>query len=112
MEVQAVTKFVRISPEKARHVARLLQGKSVADAMAIVELVPRKAARLLAKTLHSAVSNAENNNDLDRKNLTVKSAEIGVGPIIKRFRTKARGMAGKIRKRTSHFKIILTDENA
>ena len=111
MEVQAVTKFVRISPEKARHVARLLQGKSATDALAIVELVPRKAARLMGKTLRSAVANAENNNDLNRDKLTVKSAEVGVGPIIKRFRTKARGMAGKIRKRTSHFKIILTDES-
>ena len=110
MEVQAVTKYVRISPEKARHVARLLPGKSVEDALAIVDLVPRKAARLLGKTLRSAVANAENNNDLRRENLVVKSAEVGPGPIIKRFRTKARGMAGKIRKRTSHFRIILTDE--
>ncbi len=112
MEVQAVTKFVRISPEKARHVARLLQGKSAEDALAIVALVPRKAARLLGKTLRSAVANAENNNDLRLENLTVKSAEIGAGPIIKRFRTKARGMAGKIRKRTSHFRIVLTDGKA
>ena len=112
MEVQAVTKYVRISPEKARHVARLLQGKSADDAMSIVNLVPRKAARLLGKTLRSAIANAENNNDLRREDLIVKSAEIGTGPIIKRFRTKARGMAGKIRKRTSHFKIVLTDERA
>lgn len=110
MEVRAITKFVRISPEKARQVARLLQGRSVTDALATVDLVPRKAARLLGKTLRSAVANAENNFDLKRDNLTVKSALVGPGPTLKRFRTKARGMAGKILKRTSHFTIILTDE--
>ena len=110
MEVQAVTKFVRISSEKARHVARLLQGKSVRDALAVVDLVPRKAARLLGKTLRSAVANAENNFDLKRDSLTVKAAFIGQGPTLKRFRPRARGMAGKILKRTSHFTIILTDE--
>ena len=110
MEVRAITKFVRISPEKARHVARLLQGKSVSDALAVVDLVPRKAARLLGKTLRSAVANAENNFDLRRDNLTVRMALVGSGPTLKRFKTKARGMAGKILKRTSHFTIILTDE--
>jgi len=110
MEVQAITKFVRISPEKARHVARLLQGKTVVEALAVVDLVPRKAARLLGKTLRSAVANAENNRDLKRDNLTVKEALVGPGPTLKRFRTRARGMAGRICKRTSHFTVVLTDE--
>ena len=110
MDVQAVTKFVRISPEKARHVARLLQGKTASEALAVVDLVPRKAARLLGKTLRSAVANAENNFDLRLDNLTVKSALIGPGPTLKRFRPRARGMAGRICKRTSHFTIILTDD--
>lgn len=110
MDVQAITKFVRISPEKARQVARLLQGKTAPEALAVVDLVPRKAARLLGKTLRSAVANAENNFDLKRDNLTVKTAMVGPGPTLKRFRTKARGMAGRICKRTSHFTIILTDE--
>jgi large subunit ribosomal protein L22 len=110
MEVKAVTKYVRISPEKARHVARLLQGKSVEEALSIVELVPRKAARLLGKTLKSAVANAENNKNLNRSDLRVKEALVGPGPVIKRFRTKARGMAGRILKRTSHFTVVLTNE--
>ena len=110
MEVRAVTKFVRISPEKARHVARLLQGKSATEALGIVDLIPRKAARLMAKTLRSAIANAENNFDLDRENLVVKEATVGVGPTMKRFRPKARGMAGRILKRTSHFKIVLTND--
>jgi len=109
MEVRALTKNVRISPEKARHVSRLIQGKSAVEALAIVELSPRKAADLIGATLRSAVANAENNHDVNRKNLTVKAALVSPGPIIRRFRPKARGSAGRIRKRTSHVEIILTD---
>lgn len=110
MEVQAITKYVRISPEKARQVARLLQGKPVREALATVDLIPRKAARLMGKTLRSALANAENNFDLNRDSLVVKTAVVGPGPIMKRFRARARGMAGKIQKRTSHFRIVLSDE--
>jgi large subunit ribosomal protein L22 len=109
MEVRALTKNVRISPEKARHVTRLIQGKRVVEALAIVELSPRKAAALLGDTLRSAVANAENNHDLKRQDLTVKVATASPGPIIKRFRPKARGSAGRIRKRTSHFEVVLSD---
>ena len=109
MEVQAITKNVRISPEKARQVSRLIQGKPVSEALAITDLSPRKAARLIGKTLRSAIANAENNHDLKRDALEVKFALVGPGPILKRFRPRARGSAGKIQKRTSHFTIILTD---
>ena len=109
MEVQAITKYVRISPEKARHVARLIHGKSVNEALAICELSPRKAARLLGKTLKSAIANAEYKS-MNRDNLVVKSAEVGPGPTMKRFIAKARGSAGRIRKRTSNFRIILTEQ--
>lgn len=109
MNVQAVTKFVRISPEKAIQVARLLSGKSVDEALAITAVSPRKAARLFEKTLRSALANAENNFELDRESLVVEKAHVGPGPMLKRFRPKARGMAGRIRKRTSHFTVVLTD---
>ena len=109
MEVRALTKNVRISPEKARHVSRVIQGKSVVEALAIVELSPRKAAALIGATLRSAVANAENNCDVNRKALVVKAALVSPGPIIKRFRPKARGSAGRIRKRTSHIEVILSD---
>ena len=109
MEIRAYTKNVRISPEKARHVSRIIQGKSAVEALAIVSLSPRKAAGLIGDTLRSAVANAEINNGLDRKELTVKAALVSPGPIIKRFRPKARGSAGRIRKRTSHLEVILTD---
>lgn len=110
MEVRALTKNVRIAPEKARHVSRLIQGKPVVEALAIVELVPRKAARLIGDTLRSAVANAENNADLNRNDLVVKMAAVSPGPIIRRFRPKARGSAGRIRKRTSHLEVVLTDK--
>ena len=109
MEVRALTKNVRISPEKARHVSRLIQGKSVVEALAIVDLSPRKAAVLIGKTLRSAIANAENNCDVNRKALTVKAALVSPGPIIRRFRPKARGSAGRIRKRTSHLEVVLSD---
>ena len=111
MEVSSVSRFVRISPEKARQVARLIQGKAVEEAMVEVDLIPRKAARLISKTLRSAVANAENNHDLKRANLVVKTAVVGPGPSLKRFKAKARGMAGRIRKRSSHLTVILAEKN-
>ena len=111
MEVQSVSKYLRMSPEKAREVGRLLQGKPVPEALAMVAMIPRKAARSFEKALKSAVANAENNLGLKREDLLVKQATVAPGPIIKRFQPKARGMAGRIRKRTSHIRIVVTDES-
>ncbi len=110
MEVRAVTKYVRISPLKAQDFSHVIQGKPALEALAIAELSPRKAARLFAKTLRSALANAENNHELKKDALKVKQAVANPGPMLKRFRPKARGMAGRIRKRMSHFTVILTDE--
>ena len=112
MEKLAVTKNVRISAFKAREVARLIQGKTAVEAMNMLALIPRKAAELIGKTLKSAVANAENAEQgaVDRSRLVVKEAVIGEGPTLKRFQPKARGSAGHIRKRTSHIRIIVSDE--
>ena len=83
MEVRALTRNVRISPEKARHVSRLIQGKSAVEALAIVELSPRKAAGLLGDTLRSAVANAENNLDVNRKELTSAALKRRTSSIIR-----------------------------
>ena len=109
MEKQAISKYVRISPFKARQVSRLIQKKPVVEAISLLDFTPRKAGHLIGKTLKSAVANAENDSNwhVSKEELYVKSAEIGEGPTIKRFRPKARGMAGKIRKRTSHIKIVV-----
>jgi large subunit ribosomal protein L22 len=112
MEARAITKYVRISPYKARHITRLIQGKPVPEALGLLDVVPRKAARLVAKTLRSAVANAANheNNPAEEGDLVVKEAVIGEAATMKRYRPKARGMAGRIRKRTSHIRITVTDE--
>lgn len=113
MQARAISKYVRISPFKARQVTRLIQGKPVPAALALVDLIPRKAARLVAKTLRSAVANAENDESghpVSADRLLVREAVIGEGPVMRRIRPKARGMTGQIRKRTSHIRIIVTDE--
>jgi large subunit ribosomal protein L22 len=109
MEVKAVTKYVRLSPRKARDMARAIQGLAVADAIKTVEFSERKAARQLEKTIRSAVANAENNAKLSADDLRVKEATIGEGPAMKRFWARSRGMVSRIRKRTSHITIVLSD---
>jgi large subunit ribosomal protein L22 len=111
MEKLAIAKYVRIAPSKAREVARLIQGKPAVQAMTTVSLIPRKAARLIEQTLKSAIANAENDekNGVDRSRLFVKKAVIEEGPTMKRFIPKARGSAGRIRKRSSHIRIIVSD---
>jgi large subunit ribosomal protein L22 len=112
MEAKAISKYLRVSPFKTREVTRLIQGKPAVDALNMVDLIPKKAARLVGKTLRSAIANAENDERgaaVTVQQLTVKEAVVGEGPTLKRFRPKARGMAGRIRKRTSHIRIIVAD---
>ncbi len=114
MEARALSKYVRVSAFKARQVTRVIQGKPALEALDMVDLIPRRAARLVAKTLRSAVANAENDERggaVVVGDLFVKEAVVGEGPTMKRFRPKARGMAGRILKRTSHIKIVVTDED-
>ncbi len=110
MQVRSTYRFARISAFKAREVTREIQGLPASDALNLLRFVPKKAAGLVRKTLASAVANAENNNNLNVENLVIQEAVVGEGPTAKRFQPKARGSAGPIRKRTSHIKIILTDE--
>ncbi len=108
MEVQAITKYERISPKKAREVARCIQGKPAGEALEMLQFIPRKAARLLRKTLHSAVANAENNHNLTSDRLVVRRALVEEGPRLKRFRPGARGSPKPYQKRTSHLRVILS----
>ncbi|MFZ4774951.1 MAG: 50S ribosomal protein L22 [Terrimicrobiaceae bacterium] len=110
MQVKSIYKFARISAFKAREVTRAIQGLPATDALDILRFTPKKAALLITKTLKSAIANAENNNSLNAANLVIKEAVVGEGPTFKRSQPKARGSAGPIRKRTSHIRIILTDE--
>jgi large subunit ribosomal protein L22 len=109
MEVQAITRNVRMSAQKVREVVRQIQGLNALQAQAVLDHVPRKSARLVAKTLRSAIANAENNAGLKPETLRVKSAVAGTATSMKRFTPKARGSAGPIIKRSSHIKIVLSD---
>jgi large subunit ribosomal protein L22 len=109
MEVSATTKYVRMSPLKARGVASEIRGLSVTDALRVTEFNARKAAFQIGKTLKSAIANAENNEGVSVDQLYVKDAYVGGGPVLKRFRPRARGSASGIRKPTSHVTIVLTD---
>ncbi|MBN8708523.1 MAG: 50S ribosomal protein L22 [Verrucomicrobia bacterium] len=110
MQVKSIYRNARISAFKAREVTREIQGLPATDALDLLRFVPKKAAELIFKTLSSAIANAENNNNLNVANLVVQEAVVGEGPTFKRFQPKARGSAGPIRKRTSHIRIVLTDE--
>ena len=90
MEVQALTRNARMSPKKVREVARTIQGRMANDAVEYLTLIPRKSARLIVKTLKSAIANAEHNENVASDTLTVKSAVVENGPVLKRFKAGAR----------------------
>ena len=110
MQVKAYTKYARMSPQQVRKVARAIQGRNAAEALEMLNLIPRKSARLIGKTLKSAIANAENNNNLSSDALKIESAIIEQGPAFKRFRPAARGSAHPYKKSTSHIRIVLSDE--
>jgi large subunit ribosomal protein L22 len=110
MQVTSTYRFARISAFKAREVTREIQGHSASAALDLLTFSPKKAAVLVKKTLKSAIANAENNNDVRVDTLLVKEAVVGEGPTFKRFRARARGGASPLRKRTSHIRIVLSDE--
>ena len=106
-----------MSAQKMREVVRQIQGMSATHAQAVLAVVPRKGARVVAKTLKSAIANAEDLKlhkagfeDLETENLRVKSAVAGTATSSRRFIPKARGSAGPIIKRSCHVKIILSDD--
>ncbi|HEY8531099.1 MAG TPA: 50S ribosomal protein L22 [Limnochorda sp.] len=110
MEARAVARYQRISPQKARLAADLIRGRSVQEAEAILRFTPKKAAALMAAVLRSAVANAENNLNLDRRRLVVSQVYVNEGPTLKRIRPRARGMAYRIRKRTSHITVVVSEK--
>ncbi len=110
MDVRSTYKGARISARKVRDVTREIQGLPVSHALDLLAFTPRKAARLVAKTLKAAVADAENNFELAVDSLVIKEATAGEGPTMKRFMPRARGSASPIRKRTSRINIVLTED--
>lgn len=109
MKVQAITRNVRMSAQKVREVVRQIQGMNALQAVAVLSAVPRKSARIVEKTLKSAIANAENNNNMKPEGLIVWEAVAGQARSLKRFVPKARGSAGPILKRSCHVKIVVSD---
>jgi large subunit ribosomal protein L22 len=110
MEIKSIYRGARMSAFKVRELTREIQGLSASDALDIIAFSPKKAALFVGKTLKSAIANAENNAELKVETLVVKEATVGEGQTMKRIKSRARGSASPIRKRTSHIRIILTDE--
>ncbi len=109
MEARAIAKYIRVSPRKARLVMDLVRGKDVGTAIGILRNTPNKAARIIEKVLNSAVANAENNHDMVAEDLYVAKGFVDEGPTLKRFRARSMGMATRIRKRTSHVTIVVSE---
>ena len=107
---KAMARTVRVSPRKSRLVLDLIRGKNVADAIAILKFTPNKAARIVEKTLNSAIANAENNFGLEKENLVVSEAFANEGPTLKRFRPRAKGSASPINKRTAHITVVVAEK--
>ena len=101
-EVRAEARYVRTAPRKAQLVAEQIRGRTVPEARTILAFTARDAARDMEKVLNSAVANAEANHGLAGDELVVAAAYAGAGPVLKRWRARARGRVARIRKRTCH----------
>lgn len=105
--MKAVAKFVRIAPRKARLVADGVRGKSLPEAVSILQFTNKRAAKIVGDVINSAAANAEHNMDADPDELFVREIRVDEGPTIKRYQARAMGRATMIRKRTSHISVVL-----
>jgi large subunit ribosomal protein L22 len=105
---RAVLKFIRLSPLKARLVAKQVQGMNAEEAIAALEFTPNKAAGIVSKVIASAVANGS----YEANEVDVVSCRVDQGPVLKRFKPRARGSASKIRKPTSHIMVEVSPKQA
>ncbi len=112
IQIAARQKYVRVSPQKARRVAQLIKGKPALDALNMLLLMPHKPARYYVKLLKQAIGNAVNDYELDEEQLVVVNALADNGPMIKRYRPRARGRVYMVRKRTAHLTVIVAPKEA
>jgi large subunit ribosomal protein L22 len=113
MQAQAISRYTRVTPRKARQVVELIRKKPVAEALNILAFTKKRAAGELAKVLKAAVSNAGQNSRVDIDRLVIKSIQVDGGPMMRntrRFIPRAMGRASLIHKRTSHIKVVVSDE--
>ena len=111
MEVRAVSRYIRISPQKCRLVADQVRSLPVGQALELLQFSPKKAATSIRKTLESAIANAEHNEGLDIDELRVNIITVDEGPVLKRWRPRAKGRATPVIKRTSHITVAVSDDN-
>ena len=111
-EAKAVTRMLRISPQKLNLLAQLIRGKKVDRALADLEFSRKRIAVDVRKTLQSAIANAENNHSLDVDDLVVAEAHVGKALVMKRFAARARGRAGRIEKPFANITIVVREVEA
>ena len=109
MEARAQARYVRVTPMKARRVIDLIRGMNAADAQAVLAFAPQAASDPVGKVLASAIANATNNHAMDVQALVVSEAFVDEGPTMKRIRPRAQGRAYRIRKRSSHITVVVSD---
>lgn len=112
MEARAQARYVRVTPMKARRVINLIRGMNAADAQAVLTFAPQAASEPIGKVLASAIANATNNHAMDARGLMVSEAFVDEGPTMKRIRPRAQGRAYRVRKRSSHITVIVSDGEA
>lgn len=105
----ATLRYAMVAPRKVRIVIDLIRNKSVKEALAILKYTPKRGAKIVEKLLKSAISNAENNHNMDSEKLYIAEIYANGGPMLKRIRPRAQGRAFLIRKRTSHITVVLKE---
>ena len=111
MESRATLRYVRLTPRKARLLVDLVRGKGVEDALGILDATPKRAARVVAKNLRSAMANAESQQNVDVDRLFIKRAWVDEGPTSARWMPRAQGRATPIQKKSSHITIVLDERS-
>lgn len=109
MEARAIAKYLRLSPRKVRLSADLVRGKKAEEALQILAHTPKVGAKAVAKVIRSALANAQQNKAIDIDTLYVKTIFVNQGPTLKRFRARPMGRAARIRKRTCHITVVLSE---
>jgi large subunit ribosomal protein L22 len=109
MEARAIAKYLRISPRKTRLCADLIRGKRAEEAVNILGHTPKAGARMISKVVQSALANARQDKSIDVDTLYVKTVFVNQGPTLKRWQPKPMGRAGRVRKRTCHVTVVLSE---
>jgi len=109
LEARAVEKYIRMSPRKIRYIVDMIKSKSIDDAIDLLSLTPKTAAIVVKKAIQSAVTNATENHKMKEEDLFISGIMVDEGPTLKRFKPRARGRANRIRKRTAHISVFVSD---